>query len=403
MVPLAVPRESNSVSQEERVQPITDPTHLRRLEFKDFKYLGAFRLPAGEANGESFSFGGGPLAFNPKRNSMFAGSKNGKVAEVTVPEPVESADVAVLPFSEYLQPFQDPSDGGMKTIGEEGGAGLSGLLVHGDKLYGSGVIYYDANNTQSLSHFWRPLALSARGASPPQRVWSKGKTGFVAGYMAAIPPEWQSRLGGTAVTGQCCIPVVTRTSWGPSAFAWSPDEFDGRKAVDARPLLYYDSEHPTLGQWEGSNPTYGGTIQMGGVALLDGTRTAVFVGRNGTGEFCYGTGTADKSLLGKPAPDGGKYCYDPAYASKAQHAYPYRYQMWAYDLSEWAQVRADKKDPWDVKPYGVWPFDLPFPEPGTRIGGVAWDSAKRRLYVAQFEADVDGYSHRSMIHVYQVP
>ena len=53
-------------------------------------------------------------------------------------------------------------------------------------------------------------------------------------------------------------------------------------------------------------------IQMGGVALIAGTRTALFVGRNGLGPFCYGNGTGDKSLQPRQHEHGRRaLCYDP--------------------------------------------------------------------------------------------
>lgn len=388
-------------AQPVRVAPVSDPTNLKRLAFEDLQYAGAFRLPAEESNGDSFSFGGRPAAFNPDRNSLFVGTRSGRVAEISIPDAVRNSDVDALPFARFLQPLTDPTEGHIKDIAEDGAA-LSGLLIHSRRLIGTGVIYYDANNTQALSHFTRPLALAERAVRGMVRVGATGKTGLVAGYMATVPPEWQSRLGGPAVTGQCCIPIVSRTSYGPAAFAFDPDEVIAHKNAAAHALLYYTSDHQTLGKWEGSNPTYGGTMQVGGLALLAGTRTALFVGRNGLGPFCYGTGTADQAKATTRGPDGESYCFDPTTSDKGQHAFPYRYQMWAYDLNDLAQVRAGKKDPWEVKPYGVWPFDLPTPEPGVRIGGVAYDPAGQRLFIAQMQADRDGYAFRALIHVFRV-
>lgn len=399
---ISIPVLSQTAGSPGRVLPITDPTQLRRLDFADLEYAGAFRLPATESNGDSFSSGGGPLAFNPDRNSLFAGTRSGRVAEVSLPTASKSQAIAELPMAEYLQPFADPAEGRMREVATEGAA-LAGLLVQPRRLYGSGVIYYDANNTQSVSHFSRPINLSDRGASAMRRVGARGRSGLVAGYMATVPPEWQSKLGGPALTGQCCVPIVSRTSWGPAAFAWDPADLEGTSDVAATPLVYYPAEHPTLGQWDGSNPTYGGTIQMGGLAVIAGTRTALFVGRNGLGPFCYGNGTGDQALANTTGRDGERYCYDPSNSDKGQHAYPYRYQMWAYDLNDWAAVRAGDRDPWNVKPYGVWPFELPFPEPGVRVGGVAYDAATQRLFVSQLHADRDGYAYRALIHVFHIP
>lgn len=385
-----------------RGTPSVDPASLRRLAFEDLTYEGAFRLPANESNGESFSFATAPLAFNPDNKSLFIGTRNRKVAEVSIPEPAKADAIGGLPFGTYLQPMTDPSEGHLADIATSG-VSLSGLLVHDRTLYGAGIIYYDANNIQTDSHFARPLQLNESGVKKLFRVWQNGKTGFVAGYMASVPPEWQERLGGPALTGQCCLAIITRTSLGPAAFVFDPSEIKNGKNASAEPLLYYPHDHPTLGPWEGANATYGGTTQVGGVALVAGTRSAIFIGRNGLGSFCYGNGTNDPNKASARSTDGQKFCYDPTNADKGQHAFPYRYQMWAYDVAELAEVRAGRRDPWSVKPYGVWPFDLPFVEPGVRIGGVAYDPSRQRIFVSQLLADRDGYSFRPLIHVFRIP
>ena len=332
---------------------------------------------------------------------MFVGSRLGRVAEVTIPTPVNSADVAALPFAEFVQPFADPSDGQMSTVGD--GANLAGLLVLGKRLYGTGLIYYDANNTQTISHFSRSLSLSQPGAGKIKSVGDKGRSGYVAGYMAPIPPEWQSALGGPAITGQCCVPIISRTSWGPAAFAWDPSDLDSRDRVEAIPLVYYDGAHHTLGDFDASGSVFGATTLVAGAAIVGGTRTALFFGSNGIGELCYGNGTADRSLVNTVGSDGAKYCYDPTASDKGQHAFPYRYQIWAYDLNDLAAVRAGKRQPWDIKPYGVWGFELPVAEPTTRLLGVTYDAAQHRLFVSQRYADRDGFSYRALIHVFQLP
>ena len=233
-----------------------------------------------ESAGDNFSSGGGPLAFYPDHNSLFVGTRSGKVAEIAIPALSTAGNIAELASADYVQPFADPAEGHIKDVAADGAA-LAGLLVYQQRLYGSGLIYYDASNTQSLSHFSRPLTLSATGAGPMRRVGAAGQVGLVAGYMAPVPPEWQSKLGGPAVTGQCCVPIVSRTSWGPAAFAWDPAQLDQGRNPDADPLVYYTSAHPTLGPWDGSNPVYGGTIQMGGLVIIAGSRTALFIGRNG--------------------------------------------------------------------------------------------------------------------------
>ena len=383
-----------------RVSGQTDPTRLPLLAERDLEYVGGFRLPAGTVNGDSFSFGGGAVAFNPANNSLFVTSYVSNVAEVSTPTPVNSADVNALPFATFIQPFADPTE---KHLSDISGIGVSvfGLLVSGDRLIGTASIYYDADNSQRVSHFSRSLKLTQSSFSGWSLVWDAGRTGFVAGFMALVPNEWQARLGGPAITGQCCIPIVSRTSVGPAAFSFDPAKV-GQAKVSATPLLYYTGDHATLGPWEGANSTYGASTGIRGLALIAGTRTALYFGRNGLGRHCYGNGTADKALDNTRGPDGEMRCYDPASNDKGQHAYPYRYQIWAYDLNDWAAVKAGKKRPWQVVPYAVWPLTLPTPEPTVRLGGVGYDAQRQTLYIAQLGADADGYASRPVVHAFRL-
>lgn len=378
-----------------------DPSTLPLLQLADLSYAGGFRLPRNTHTGEGYSFGGLLVAHNPSRNSLFVSNRAGKLSEVTIPAAVNTADPNAMPFATYLQDFSDPTEGHMRQIASSG-ANIDGLLVVGNRLYGTGAIYYDAQNTQTVSHYSRSTNLSEPSFIGMSQVWETGKTGFVSGYLATVPPEWQSLLGGPAITGQCCIPVVWRTSWGPSAFAWNPADIGRVNPVSATPLLYYPSEHQTLGPWLGSNPTYGGNVQMGGLAIIAGTRTALYIGRNAMGVFCYGNGTSNPSEAGQLGPDGTAYCYDPTNPYKGPHGYPYRYQIWAYDLNEFVKVKAGLKQPWEVVPYGVWPLNFPTAEPGTHVGGVGYDASRQMLYVSQMFADHDGYEDRPVIHALKV-
>ena len=274
-------------------------------------------------------------------------------------------------------------------------------MVYNNRLYGNASVYYDAQNEQRLSHFSHSLQLNELSFSGWTRVWDAGKSGYVSGFMSPVPSEWQPLLGGPAVTGQCCIPIVTRTSMGPAAFAFNPSQI-GEASTAATPLLYYTKEHPTLGEWAASNPTYGSSTEMGGMQIIPGTRTALYFGRNGVGPNCYGNGTSNPSLAFTPDPEGGVFCYDPTNSSKGTHGYPYRYQMWAYDLNELAAVKAGTKQPWDVTPYGVWELNLPTPEPSANLGGVTYDAERQIIYLSQMSADRDGYEYRAVIHALQL-
>lgn len=370
-----------------------------RLEQSGFQYVGAFRVPEASGSDDTMGFGGAPLAYNPANNSLFIGTRKHNLAEISIAAAVNTADPKGMKQATYLQGLADPTEGRWSGLSSDG-LTFGGALVVGGKLIGTGVIYYDANNTQRVSHFSRSVKLTEPSFSGWSSVWKADQSGFVAGMMATIPAEWQAALGGTVLTGQCCIPIVSRTSNGPSAFAFDHAKL-GQKSVAASPLLYYTGDEATLGKWEGSNPTYGATAQIAGMTVITGTRTLLYIGRNGLGIHCYGDGTADKSMDGKKAPDGTMFCYDPTTNSKGSHAYPYRYQAWAYDLGDLASVKAGKKKPWQIVPYAVWPFTLPLGEGSIPLGGVAYDAAHQLVYVSQLWADKDA-GYLPLIHVFKV-
>jgi hypothetical protein len=376
----------------------SDPSLLPRLAFTDLAYAGAFRVPAGSINGETLGGGSAALAFNPHGPSLFITSLGSQVAELSIPTPAVTNNLDEMPFAQFLQGFGDPVEGHLGQVGHVG-AFIISLVVHNNRLYGTASIYYDALNEQRISHFYRGLNLKSSNFQGFSQVWEPAKTGFVAGNLALVPEEWRQALGGAMVSGQCCVPIVTRTSWGPAAFAFDPNAI-GQGAVPASPLLYYTQDHPTLGQWGSSNEYYGESTEMGGLVIVAGTRTALYFGRNGIGPACYGHGTADASLAGKTASDGALWCYDPTSPYKGTHAYPYRYQIWAYDLNDFAAVKAGTKSPWEVRPYDVWPFDLPTPEARVSIGGVAYDAEHQAIYLVQNYADPN--ESRPIIHVLNV-
>ncbi len=224
---------------------------------------------------------------------------------------------------------------------------------------------------------------------------------MVSGFMTEVPPEWRTLLGGPALTGNCCIPIISRTSFGPAAFAFDPAALGRSAALRAVPLLYYPPAHPTLGAWDASwNPTggvfFGGGTTIRGVVFPRGTRSVLFFGTQGVGTFCYGEGTSDKSLDGKPTPDGTTWCYDPDGSSKGTHAYPYVAEVWAYDAADLAAVRRGAKRPWQVRPYATWQLHLPFAS--GQIGGAAYDPTAGVIYVSQ----QFGNGTDPVIHVFKV-
>jgi hypothetical protein len=354
------------------------------LKQEDLLYQGAFRLPRGKAGKSSFDYGGSALAYNPENDSLFIVGHDHQqiVAEISIPRVVKSNRLEQLATAEVIQPFTDPTEGKRSKV-DKGALKIGGLLVHQGKLYVTVYSYYDGDGSQRLSHFSRPLNLAAKGqVSGPLEVGTM-KAGFVSGYMAPIPQAWQASLGGLAVTGNCCLNIISRTSYGPSAFAFDPSDLDTMPRAPATPLLYYDSKHTTLGGWNKTGPKFNGTTTIRGIVFPEGTSSLLYFGRHGIGPWCY----------------GGSQCKDPTSASQGNHAYPYVYQVWAYDAGQLKSVKEGQKRPWDVVPYAIWNFELPFQHASRLLGGGAYDPASQRIFIVQSFAEPRGMP---MIHVFKL-
>lgn len=397
----------------------------------NLQYLGAFRMPRSQP---LFAWSTGTIAYNPTNDSLFivgagnapSSTDNNQVAEISIPATlVSSPDIDDLPIATMVQSFADITEGNRKKIGINGsetgasGVKIGGLLAYGTKLIGSAYSYFDASYSAIRSHFTSGLTLAQQGdflgmyqvGGHPTPV---PQAGFVAGFMTIIPAAWQQKLGGTVLSGQSGIPIVTRTSYGPAVFSFDPADLSGDPTntenypVPATALIYYDKDHRTLGEWSATDPAniyVSIADNLTGIVFPTGSKSILFFGVHGS-ENCYGIGTSDQAKAGTTSPDGEQYCYDPFNASKGTHGYPLKPYVWAYNADDIAAVKAGTKTPWEVMPYSVWDFTLPTTsyngtERATLIGGAAYDPVKNRIYVTQNRIEGQ-YDVMPIIHVFQV-
>jgi hypothetical protein len=380
------------------------------LSADDLVYQGAFRLPEGDYGSPTFhgfNYGGTAIVFNSEHQSLFivGHDHDQMVAEISIPSAVNSSDTNALSTARVLQPFADICEGNRQKILSEnevytGSVKIGGLLVYGDKLLGSLYGYFDGAAAQMLTHFSSSKNVSKTGDFQGMFKIGALPAGFVSGYMTMIPQPWQRKLGGKALTGNAALPVISRTSFGPAVSSFNPDELGSASPVPAIPLVYYPEKHPTLGGWNSNSKDFNGTTEIKGVVFPSGSRSVLFFGRHGKGEFCYGEGTGDLALAQKSKDRliEGKYCYDPAFSSKGTHGYPYAYQVWAYDANDFLAVLSREKMPWDIVPYSTWNITLPFAGKNISIAGVAYDQLTQRIFLSQ------SYGNKSMpvIHVFSV-
>jgi hypothetical protein len=365
------------------------PGSLPRVQQSNLVYQGAFRVPQGSTEQTTFNYGGTALGYNASKNSLFmvGHTWHQRSAEISIPAVVNSTNVSSLNTATLLQNFADATEGKLNQINpnDPNSKKIGGQLVYNNKLYVSAYSYYDGASTQSSSHFVRPTSLSTTGqVSGPVRVGSQ-YPGFVSGYMTHIPSEWQSLFGGPALTGNCCLAIVSVQSSGPAASVFNPSNVGVSNPVPATPVVGYPYSHP-LADWGTTNQYFNGTTQVTGIVFPSGTRSVLFFGRHGVGTFCYGTGAE---------------CNDPADNSKGTHAYPYKYQVWAYDANDLVAVKNGTKQQWEPRPYALWNFTLPFEKANDyhQFGGAAYDPSTGRIYVAQGCADSNC---GPIIHVFKV-
>ena len=177
--------------------------------------------------------------------------------------------------------------------------------------------------------------------------------------------------------------IITRTSYGPAAFAFDPES----TIATAQPLVYYNGDHPTLGNYgiSGSHPDFNGTTRITGIVFPHGTSSVLFFGVTGLGNWCYGEATCA----------GG----DPMQQYKGDHAPPYVGYVWAYDANELAAVRSGSMQPWSVVPYKTWQLpQLGDVQEDFGVGGAAYDPATGRIFVSKLGGD----GTNPLIYVYKV-
>jgi hypothetical protein len=147
-------------------------------------------------------------------------------------------------------------------------------------------------------------------------------------------------------------------------------------------------------------------MAINGVVFPEGSRSVLFFGRRGVGDFCYGEGVSDPALHKThcdPAYPDVLCCYDPVNSSKGGHSYPYVYLVLAYDALDLLSVKNGRKQMWEIVPYGEWQLNFPFANDNPEISGAAYDPSTQRLYISEDGGDTPGCcGYLPIIHAYHL-
>jgi len=348
-----------------------DPTTQPLVQQSDIQYLGAFLLPKGTLGPSRFGYGGNALGYYKDANGLETLFMEGhvwwpgNVAQVQIPQIIKSGNLGSLQRATLLQSFYDITDG--KLRGTDGDRLGSTFVYHGRLIVGS-YVYYDASGSQRRfigdSGFDLTVEGNFSGFFAPSGI-DPGKLGR---YITTIPAEWHLLLGGPALSGACCLSIISRTNSGPGVSVFNPDEVGVLNPVPFKEVLGYPLSNPVKfgndqGSCGGQSSVFNCTTNMNGVAFPAATRSVLFFGSQGTGPVCYKN-------------NGPASCQ----GTGGYNAPPYAAQVWAYDANDLVAVKNGAKQPWQVRPYAVWQLNFPI---GVSFSGATFDPATDRMFLIE--------------------
>ena len=433
-------------------------TPAQLIQLSDLVYQGAFRLPGDDDRPATFAYGGNAMTFNP--NGDPSGSDDGfpgslfvtghdrlaygelpdgsQVAEISIPVPVVSVNLADLNQAGFLQGFHDVAEGFFRELEEIPRIGMQYLdtPATGAKIHLAWGQHMPPDPPVA-SHAWFDPNLSAPNM---QGTWFIGNqsTNSVNGYMFEIPASWADEHTGGRYLATGRFRDGGWGGMGPALFAYRPWIDDaGTPAssgthLEETVLLLYESSLNTeniercLDGYQNPDEWEGGAW----MTTSTGKSAVLFAGTKGTGaKYWYGfTNPAgpeypcveeelvEQFTMCRLA--DGTSCPEEDFTECEGHTghrgwWSTRFdaQFILYNPTDLAQVAAGEIESWAPQPYASLDIDeylfLPPGDPdmlGTgvqrrsRIGAVAYDRNNDLLYVLELYAD----EAKPVVHVWRV-
>lgn len=362
------------------------PSQLPRLQISDIKYKGAFRLPDDDYGTSSLNYSQGPLEYNRTRHSIFiAGhAHHQNIAEFAVPSIVNSMvltnlNMADSPIQVFTSVLDRATAGNPQALDRIGGMAYvnTGASM---QLVVNAYEYYDAPGDNSQTTLVARNANNLSGSTMDGFHTFQGGAGHTSGWISPIPNNWQAILGGSHITGQSSgIPIISRTSVGPSAFAFSMDNLTGTSPVPnpipTQTLLDFNLSHPLHEDLSNDSRTNDLWTHLSRVVygfIVPGTRTYLTIGHSGghNSGICYKCVQNNDNLC-------GGYC--------AHDAEDYYHYYWLWDVNDMVAVKNKIKNSYDVRPYDYGIFQTPFAT--NYFGGGSFDPGSGILYLTVQRAD----------------
>jgi hypothetical protein len=253
---------------------------------------------------------------------------------------------------------------------------------NGPELLVNAYEYYDAPGDNRLSMLVVRDADDLAESEVDGYFEVQGRPGHTAGWMSPIPDPWRSVLGGDFLTGNSSgIPIISRTSVGPSAFVFNPLDIVGKKSVSTpiatTRLLDFSLTHrlhDDLSNESRQNDLWNHLSRAVYGVIVPGTRTYATFGHSGGNE----SGVGYKIVQDNGRRTGGY----SSFAVKDNYHY-----YWLWDVGDMVRVRAGEMKPHDVRPYEYGIFRTPFEGSSHTLGGGAFDASTGRIYLTAQKAD----------------
>lgn len=362
----------------------------------DIRYQGAFRVLAGGESSSNYAVGA--LAYNPVAQSIFMAGHDhhGAIAEFAVPkvlsfEEKASHIVKARVVQNYVRVL------GKKDIGNNTNK-ITGMLFYDGQLLVNSEIWYDgsgqnkdnlqvisdANNLNS-AHYKGMLQLSG-GAK-------------AAGYMSAIPAQWQSALGGAYLTGWASnYSITSRYSQGPSLYVFNPSD-----AIQAN----VNTNRTIATQVKMVFPLQRGKVLAEGGdqykdivspiwSALAGARFGFIVPNSSIFMVIGRQGGIHGGIGYKIVQDNGRLCGGGC-AKQSRDTYNY---FWLFDMNDIIEA----SEPHNIKPFSYGKWSHPYDMGGShKIIGGTFDSRNNRLFLSLANAARTGqYDRPPLILSYEI-
>lgn len=418
----------------------------------DLEYIGAFRLPGGEEPPQTFAYGGNAMTYNPDHGTLFitghdrvayGGVPDGdQVAEVSIPTPIISRNIADLNTAEFIQGFADVTSGYFTELEEIPKVGIQYLNrpETGPKIH---IAWGQHLQPQDIpSHGWFNPVLSNPDL---QGTWFIGNQDLysVNGYMLEIPQEWADAYTGGRPLATGRMRDGGQGGMGPTLFAYRPWLEDGSPPppgtrLEEVTLLLYENAYNTEEIVRAMNGYQHPDSWEGGawITTPSGKSAVLFAGTKSTGDkYWYGylhpdgaqtvcvdanvtdfptCRNADGSIC--PQEDLAGCCNETTggcISNRGWWSTRFDAQLLLYDPNDLANVATGQFESWQPQPYAVIDIDeylyLDPPEwdilelgsgdqRRNRIGDVAFDRANGLLFVLELYAD----SAKPVVHIWKV-